>query len=95
MDADADALRATLAEAKLKKRQAGKQIKAWTASFKTKHGREPTLSEKESIRDAYASYARATATLKNVKQLATKQLNGNPASASVTADVTVTLVSGQ
>ena len=67
---EADALAATLATAKGLKRQAGKKIKAWTAAFKAEHGREPTLEEKEAIRDLYSQYARATGTLKTIKNKA-------------------------
>ena len=75
----AGSLEAKLAGAKQAKRQAGKQIKAWTAAFKRAHGgREPTLEEKEDIRETYVEYARATGILKAVKEAAAIQLQVEP-----------------
>mmetsp|Transcript_70826 Transcript_70826/g.198437 ORF Transcript_70826/g.198437 Transcript_70826/m.198437 type:complete len:809 (-) Transcript_70826:1751-4177(-) len=73
---ETDALAATLAAARGRKRQAGKKIKAWTAAFKAEHGREPTLEEKEVIRDLYSQYARATGTLKTIKNKAATSKHG-------------------
>ena len=73
---ETDALAATLAAARGRKRHAGKKIKAWTAAFKAEHGREPTLEEKEVIRDLYSQYARATGTLKTIKNKAATSKHG-------------------